>query len=76
LAEPPETEPTQRGHGTAATLLLSEGVHPKVVSERLGHANIITTLQTYAHVLPTMQEKAVEVLNRLLIPHKRAKARG
>ena len=51
---------------SCATLLLSEGVHPKVVSERLGHANITTTLQTYAHVLPTMQEKAVEVLDRLM----------
>jgi integrase len=61
---------------SCATVLLSEGVHPKVVSKRLGHANIITTLQTYAHVLQTMQEKAVEVLNRLLIPHKSAKARG
>jgi integrase len=51
---------------SCATLLLSEGVHPKVVSERLGHANITTTLQTYAHVLPTMQEKAIEVLDRLM----------
>jgi len=58
---------------SCATLLLSEGVHPKVVSERLGHASITTTLQTYAHVLPTMQEKAVEVLNRLLLPDKSAK---
>ena len=57
---------------SCATLLLSEGVHPKVVSERLGHASITTTLQTYAHVLPTMQEKAVEVLNRLLLPDKSA----
>ena len=52
---------------SCATLLLSEGVHPKVVSERLGHAHITTTLQTYAHVLPTMQEKAIEVLDRLMI---------
>jgi integrase len=46
------------------------------VSERLGHASITTTLQTYAHVLPTMQEKAVEVLNRLLLPDKSAKVSG
>jgi integrase len=61
---------------SCATLLLSEGVHPKVVSERLGHASITTTLQTYAHVLPTMQEKALEVLNRLLLPDKSAKVSG
>ena len=61
---------------SCATLLPSEGVHPKVVSERLGHASITTTLQTYAHVLPTMQEKAVEVLNRLLLPDKSAKVSG
>jgi hypothetical protein len=41
---------------THATLLLKEGVNVKVVSERLGHANIGITLDTYAHVLPSMQQ--------------------
>jgi integrase len=41
---------------TAATLMLTQGVHPKVVSERLGHANIGMTLATYSHVLPSLQE--------------------
>jgi integrase len=50
---------------TAATLLLLQGVHPKVVSERLGHASVEITLNTYSHVLPTMQKEAAEKLNRL-----------
>jgi integrase len=40
---------------TCATLLLSKNVNPKVVSEMLGHASIAITLDTYSHVLPTMQ---------------------
>src|SRR5215204_1602487 len=43
---------------TCATLLLSEGVNVKVVSELLGHASITITLNTYAHVLPDMQDSA------------------
>jgi len=39
---------------TAATVLLLQGEHPKVVSERLGHASIEITLNTYSHMLPTM----------------------
>ncbi len=50
---------------TAATLLLSEGMHPKVVQERLGHASITLTLDTYSHVLPSLQKEATEKLNRL-----------
>jgi integrase len=50
---------------TAATLLLAEGVHPKVVQERLGHASITLTLDTYSHVLPSLQKDATEKLNRL-----------
>ncbi|TPG88005.1 hypothetical protein EEL32_10920 [Brevibacillus laterosporus] len=41
---------------THATLLLQIGENPKVVSERLGHADVNITLNTYAHVLPTMQK--------------------
>jgi integrase len=43
---------------THATILLSRGVHPKIVSERLGHSTVGITLDTYSHVLPGMQEKA------------------
>jgi integrase len=43
---------------THATLMLKQGVHPKIVSERLGHASITITLDTYSHVLPSLQEAA------------------
>jgi integrase len=43
---------------THATLLARAGVHPKVVSERLGHANAKFTIETYQHVMPGMQADA------------------
>ncbi len=49
-------------HSTA-TLLLSKGVHPKIVQEILGHSEIGMTLDTYSHVLPTMQREAMDGLN-------------
>lgn len=48
-----------------ATLMLLQGVHPKVVSERLGHASIGITLDTYSHVLPSMQAEAVRAFDEL-----------
>jgi integrase len=51
---------------SCATLLLGENEHPKVVSERLGHASVTLTLDTYSHVLPTMQRAATEKLESLL----------
>jgi integrase len=45
---------------THATLLLQLGEHPKVVSERLGHANVGITLDTYSHVLPDMQKSLAQ----------------
>jgi integrase len=51
---------------TTATLLLSEGINPKIVSERLGHASIVLTLDTYSHVLPTMQIDATNKLEKLM----------
>jgi integrase len=50
---------------THATLMLKAGVHPKIVSERLGHANIGITLDTYSHVLPGLQEAAAERFDRI-----------
>jgi integrase len=44
---------------TTATLLLGKGTHPKIVQEILGHATVSITLDTYSHVLPTMQDQAV-----------------
>ena len=51
---------------TYATLLLKAGIHPKIVSERLGHANIGITLDTYSHVLPGLQERAVGRFDEML----------
>jgi integrase len=45
---------------TWATLALRAGVHPKVVQERLGHANVSITLDIYSHATPAMQEQAAE----------------
>lgn len=53
---------------TCATLLLANGEHPKVVSERLGHGDITLTLNTYTHVLPGMQEEAAAKLDAMLKP--------
>ena len=50
---------------THATLMLKAGVHPKVVSERLGHSNIGITLDIYSHVLPGLQESAAEKFDRI-----------
>jgi integrase len=52
-------------HSTA-TLLLTLGVHPKVVQELLGHSQIFVTLDIYSHVLPTLQEEAMSHLNQFL----------
>ena len=52
-----------------ATLMLSAGVHPKVVSERLGHSNIAITMDTYSHVLPGLQEAAAEAIDDQLYGH-------
>jgi integrase len=51
---------------SCATLLLVAGENPKVVSERLGHASVVLTLDTYSHVLPTMQEAASQKLEGIL----------
>jgi len=55
---------------THASLMLTAGVHPKVVSERLGHANIGITLDIYSHVLPGLQEAAADKFDRIFEPAK------
>jgi len=47
---------------TFATMLLSAGVHAKVVSEMLGHASITITLDTYSHVVPDVQDSAAQAM--------------
>jgi integrase len=51
---------------SAATLMLSHGVHPKVVSEMLGHASVGITLDLYSHVTPTLQREAADKIGRAL----------
>lgn len=61
--------PHQRFHDlrhACATLLLAEGVNPRVVMEILGHSHITLTLNTYSHVLPPLQSAALAGLGRLL----------
>lgn len=50
----------------AATLLLGEGINPKIVSEMLGHAQVAITLDIYRHVIPHMQEQAAAAMDSLL----------
>ena len=52
---------------THASLALAAGVHPKVVSERLGHADIALTLNTYSHAIPALQESAATVVADLVL---------
>ena len=56
---------------THASLALAAGIHPKVVSERLGHANISITLDTYSHVIPSLQQEVADVVADLVFGHKR-----
>ena len=49
-----------------ATHLLMTNVHPKIVQERLGHANIATTMDLYTHVMPGMQDKAASRVDAAL----------
>ena len=51
---------------TAATLMLQQGIHPKVVQERLGHSNISMTMDIYSHVLPSMQDEAADKIDALI----------
>lgn len=51
---------------TTASLLLAAGVSPKLISERLGHASVVLTLDVYSHVIPSMQEAAADMLETIL----------
>ena len=51
---------------THATLALQAGVHPKVVSDRLGHGDVALTLNTYSHAIPALQESAAETVAALI----------
>jgi integrase len=60
---------------THATLALRAGIHPKVVSERLGHATVSITLDTYSHAIPAMQEEAAARIADLVFGEKEGVAR-
>jgi integrase len=60
---------------THGSLLLKEGVPVKVVSERLGHAQIAHTIQTYQHLLPGMQADAANITERLAAPNPKTRKR-
>jgi integrase len=47
---------------SVASILLAQGVHPKVVSDQLGHATIALTLDTYSHVIPSLQQEAAGIM--------------
>jgi integrase len=51
---------------SCATLLLAQGVNPRVVMETLGHSQVSLTLNTYSHVLPALQQDAAARMNALL----------
>jgi integrase len=64
-ARVPVVRPHDARH-TTATLLLGQGVHPKLVSEMLGHATVAITLDLYSHATPAMHREAARVLDALL----------
>ena len=53
---------------TYASLMLKQGVHPKIVQERLGHASIQLTLDTYSHVAQGLQEAAAAGFVKMISP--------
>jgi integrase len=53
---------------TAATLLLTQGVHPRVVMELLGHSQIAVTMNTYSHVVPALRKDAADRMDAILKP--------
>ncbi len=54
--------------------MLKQGVHPKIVQERLGHASIQVTLDTYSHVAPGLQEAAAVGFDELVSPRREKEA--
>ena len=59
---------------THASLMLKQGVHPKIVQERLGHASIQMTLDTYSHVAPGLQEAAAAGFDKMVLPRREEEA--
>jgi len=55
---------------THASLMLKQGIHPKVVQERLGHASIKITLDVYSHVAPGIQRAAANKFDDIVLSRK------
>jgi hypothetical protein len=69
LPSSPRTALVDRGSTNEhayATRLLEASVHPKVVSEALGHSSVSFTMDTYQHLMPTMQETATQAIEKAL----------
>ncbi len=61
---------------THASLMLKQGIHPKVVQELLGHSTIAMTLDVYSHVTPGLQKAAAAGFDRLVLPKREKEAIG
>lgn len=59
---------------THASIMLKQGIHPKIVQERLGHSSIQITLDTYSHVTPGLQEAAAKRFDELVTPWREKEA--
>jgi integrase len=59
---------------THVSIFLTQGIHPKIVQERLGHSSIIITLDTYSHVSPRLQEAAASSFDKLVSSRQKSKA--
>ena len=57
----------RRLSSSSATAILAAGIPAKIVSERLGHANVQITLDTYSHVIPGLDEQAAATVARLIL---------
>lgn len=58
---------------TSATLLINQGVHAKIISERLGHTNITTTMNIYGHALRSADQSAADMLESLFANRSKVK---
>ena len=54
--------------------MLKQGIHPKIVQERLGHASIQMTLDTYSHVAPGLQEAAADAFDKMVLSEREKEA--
>lgn len=55
---------------TVATILLEQGINPKIVQEQLGHGTIKQTMDTYSHVIKSMRDTAANALNQAIAGNK------